>query len=166
MAAELIKNYFEFLTFLKVPLGKKWFPTKAIALSPIFQDQILKQTVGNSLSGDEVCFDAWRQGSWDPFAKTIFEPARYKVYEHSQWQFSWQSTPSMTCSFYLAYYPVHMTFTYGLDTRRLCENKHSISKRWIILVQRFSVRKYQKRKLDILIFISNLKYLWIEICLY
>jgi hypothetical protein len=83
-----------------------------------------------------------------------------------KWQFSWQSTPSMTCSFYLAYYPVHMTFTYGLDTRRLCENKHSISKRWIILVQRFSVRKYQKRKLDILIFISNLKYLWIEICLY
>lgn len=37
--------------------------------------RLLVKAIGYSLSGDEVCLDAWRQGSCEPFVKTIFEPA-------------------------------------------------------------------------------------------
>lgn len=46
-------------------------------LGPMDEKTIfLEKEVQDSLSGEEVCLDACRHGSCDPFVKTILDPAR------------------------------------------------------------------------------------------
>ena len=39
----------------------------------------------NSLSGDEICLDAWRQGSCEPFVNIIFEPVHEHYIRYIKW---------------------------------------------------------------------------------